>query len=230
MASLYSIKFLLAFCSIVYELLLAQALSAFLENTVFRFSVTIGLYLFSLGLGSWQSGRCSAKGYAAAVIALMRVEVLLTLLGGAGILSVYALGTAGVPREVFSFVCHALILAVGFTTGFELPLCIEIARSRRAAPENALLAADYAGALFGPLVFAFYFFPHAGLFRSCLVTAGLNAGCGIFLWHLYTKMVPDSGRLPRLVAVIQAVLLIALVTAFARADAIENFLTMRYLG
>ena len=42
---IYAITFVLAFCSIVYELLLGQTLSAFLGNTVLRYSVTIGLYM-----------------------------------------------------------------------------------------------------------------------------------------------------------------------------------------
>ena len=48
----YPFTFVLAFCSIVYELLLGQSLSAFLGNTVLRYSVTIGLYMLSMGIGS----------------------------------------------------------------------------------------------------------------------------------------------------------------------------------
>ena len=47
----YIITLILAFCSIVYELLLGQTLSAFFGNTVLRYSVTIGLYLFAMGMG-----------------------------------------------------------------------------------------------------------------------------------------------------------------------------------
>ena len=49
---IYFLTFILAFCSIVYELLLAQSLTAFLENTVLRYSITIGLYMFSMGYGA----------------------------------------------------------------------------------------------------------------------------------------------------------------------------------
>lgn len=48
----YIFTLVLAFCSIVYELLLGQSLSAFMGNTVLRYSVTIGLYLFSMGMGA----------------------------------------------------------------------------------------------------------------------------------------------------------------------------------
>jgi spermidine synthase len=67
---IYSLTFVLAFCSIVYELLLGQALSAFLGNTVLRYSVTIGLYMMSLGIGSMiAEGRFVARP----AVALLRV-------------------------------------------------------------------------------------------------------------------------------------------------------------
>ena len=49
---IYTITFILAFCSMAYELLLGQSLSAFMGNTVLRYSVTIGLYMLSMGIGS----------------------------------------------------------------------------------------------------------------------------------------------------------------------------------
>ena len=73
----YAITFILAFCSIVYELLLGQTLSAFLGNTVLRYSVTIGLYMMSLGIGSMiAEGRFVERP----VTSLLRVEPFHALL------------------------------------------------------------------------------------------------------------------------------------------------------
>ena len=75
----YLVTFVLAFCSIVYELLLGQTLSAFLGNTVLRYSVTIGLYMMSLGIGSMiAEGRLVKRP----VTGLLRIEILLTVVGG----------------------------------------------------------------------------------------------------------------------------------------------------
>ena len=71
--------FHLSFCSISYELLFAQGLAAFLENAVLRYSVTIGLYMFSLGFGSLFVGARLQKKVCTTLIA---VEVLLCLIGG----------------------------------------------------------------------------------------------------------------------------------------------------
>ena len=56
---IYAITFILAFCSIVYELLLGQTLSAFLGNTVLRYSVTIGLYMMSLCCDMLETYLCT---------------------------------------------------------------------------------------------------------------------------------------------------------------------------
>ncbi len=75
----YAFTFILAFCSIVYELLLGQSLSAFLGNTVLRYSVTIGLYMLSMGIGSLLAEGRFVKH---PVITLLRVEIALTVTGG----------------------------------------------------------------------------------------------------------------------------------------------------
>ena len=48
----YTLTFIVSFCSIVYELLLAQTLSTVLGNTVVRYSLTIGFYLAAKGIGA----------------------------------------------------------------------------------------------------------------------------------------------------------------------------------
>ena len=75
---IYLITAVCAYCSIVYELLLAQCLSVVMGGTILRYSITIGLYLFSLGLGSlWvflHPRRSSIKS-------LLIVELSLSVLG-----------------------------------------------------------------------------------------------------------------------------------------------------
>ena len=44
---------IVAACSIIYELVYSQALTVLYGGTIARYSITIGLYLISLGLGSF---------------------------------------------------------------------------------------------------------------------------------------------------------------------------------
>ena len=48
----YATALVLAACSLLYELLIAQTLSILAANTVVWYSVTIGVYLASMGLGA----------------------------------------------------------------------------------------------------------------------------------------------------------------------------------
>jgi spermidine synthase len=47
--------FIIAFCGILYELLIGTLSTYFLGSSVLHFSVTIGLFMTFMGLGSWIS-------------------------------------------------------------------------------------------------------------------------------------------------------------------------------
>ena len=159
-AMVYPFTFVLAFCSLVYELLLGQSLSAFLGNTVLRYSVTIGLYMLSMGLGSLLAEGRFVKH---AVISLQRIEVALAVTGGFCVLFLHVLDLAGLPTIVFSAFAHLLIVVIGILTGFEIPILMELRKLHSPGADNTVLGVDYLGAFFGTLVFAFVFFPIVGL-------------------------------------------------------------------
>jgi len=47
--------FVLSLCGIIYELVLGSLATYLLGNPVQQYSITIGFFLFSMGLGSWLS-------------------------------------------------------------------------------------------------------------------------------------------------------------------------------
>ena len=170
--------FILAFCSIVYELLLAQALSAFLENTVLRYCVTIGLYMFSMGLGSLAA---EGKWTKNPVLTLLKVELFLTVIGGFSLPLLHVLNMVDLPRIAFSIGAHGLIIIIGLLTGLELPLFFEILRSEKNSPENLVLGINYLGAFTGTVCFAGFFYPVAGLMATAFLAGSLNALAGVSL-------------------------------------------------
>ena len=54
-AVLLAAIFSAAACAIIYELLISSTSAYFLGDSVAQFSITIGLFLASMGLGSWLS-------------------------------------------------------------------------------------------------------------------------------------------------------------------------------
>jgi spermidine synthase len=175
---IYAITFVLAFCSIVYELLLGQTLSAFLGNTVLRFSVTIGLYMMSLGIGSMiAEGRFIERP----VTSLLRVELLLTLVGGSSVVFLFFVNALGAPPLVLSVIAHSIIIGIGILSGFEIPLLISLKNFEAENRDNAIIGVNYLGAFLGTMVFAFVLYPFVGLVPTAFTVALLNAVVGVLL-------------------------------------------------
>ncbi len=103
---IYLITFIVAFCSIVYELLMAQTLSLLTGNSVLRYSTTIGLYLASLGLGAFL---CTNKRLVRPVETLWKVEILLSLIGGAAVVLLH-----------FSHVLYIYLINLHYSMGLIL--------------------------------------------------------------------------------------------------------------
>lgn len=181
---LYFFSLILAFCSLVYELLIAQTMATLAANTVIWFSVTVGLYLCSMGMGSLVCHRLTRKTSAVKVLCL--VEVLLSLIGCLVVICVHSghmLMSFFWVRELFAwglgcfyFIYGLVVIAIGFLTGLEVPLLIALARERKLTlfKTNRLLAFDYFGSLLAGLVFPLCLLPFFNLFFIGASVAILN--------------------------------------------------------
>jgi len=159
---------LMAACSLVYELALAQSLTALFGGTVLRYSVTIGLYLFGLGLGTFYVDQRPAKHLAHS---FFYVQIGLSVLGSLGFISMIAVSVwqFDYPWLVFLY-AHGLILVIGFFSGLELPLMNDLNRKRF----TETLSFDYWGALIGCVAFPVLLYPQLGLVLTTLLTASVN--------------------------------------------------------
>lgn len=223
----YAFTFVLAFCSIVYELLLGQSLSAFLGNTVLRYSVTIGLYMLSMGLGSlFAEGRWVENP----VIALLRVEIALTVTGGFSVIFLLLVNSAGLPDIAFFGFAHFLIIVIGMLTGVEIPLLIELRNLEAPGAEQKVLGVDYLGAFVGTVVFAFFFYPVVGLVPTAFVVGLLNAFVGVLLITQWHSVRENLQRQYGALLVVQAGLFAALMFCINFAGRISDMFLTHYLG
>jgi len=221
---LYLITFILAFCSIAYELILAQSLAAFLENTVLRYSVTIGLYMFSMGFGALSAeGRLTRHP----VLTLLQVEIGLTLIGGFSVIFLHIFDLLNMSRGVFIICAHGLIIFIGFLTGLEIPLLIEIGQRKT---ENKVLAVDYLGAFLGTIVFAFILYPKVGLIPSAFLVGLFNAVAGLTLFWWNPEIEESKkGQYFNFLSV-QTILFLIIGLCCLYADKINNYFINRYMG
>lgn len=192
----YLITLTVAYCSIVYELLMAQTLSALMGNTVLRYSVTIGVYLASLGIGAML---CKKGDEQNTTDRLIRVEIWLSIIGGLSVLLLCSfdvvhrfLGNnfeflsqgsgASFRLALFFIASHAIIVIIGILSGFEIPLLIALGEARKPNSMNIVLGVDYFGSLLGAVLFPLVLLPQLGLFAVAYITGLLNAAaCGLLL-------------------------------------------------
>lgn len=224
---IYAFTFILAFCSIAYELLLGQSLSAFLGNTVLRYSVTIGLYMFSMGIGSLLAEGRFVKH---PVTTLLKIELLLTVTGGFSVIALLVFNSVGLPELLFSALAHFLIIIIGIFTGFEIPLLIQLKNIETGQSENSVLGVDYLGAFCGTIIFAFVFYPIVGLIPTAFFVASLNAAVGIGLLTQVSKVQSQEKTQYRALIVLQSVLLVILVACLSSASDINELFLRYYLG
>ncbi len=160
-------------CSLVYELLISTTAAYFLGDSVRQFSLTIGLYLAAMGLGSYASRFVQAH----LLRAFVATEIALGFVGG---LCVPVLYLAYPFAEPFWPVVTLLTLLVGALTGLEIPLLTRLVREHDALDASLadVLSFDYLGALLATLAFPFVLLPVLGTFRASLVLGLVNMTVG----------------------------------------------------
>lgn len=166
--------FVAGLCSLVYELLISTTASYFLGDSVQQFSITIGLYLASMGLGSYVSRLIKTK----LLRSFVAVELLLGLVGGLSVPILYLTYAYG---AVFWPVVVGLIMVIGALTGLEIPLLTRIMDREESLDVNLanILSFDYLGALLATLAFPFVLLPVLGTFRASLTLGLCNLVIGV---------------------------------------------------
>lgn len=211
---IYFLAFTLSACSLFYELLIAHTISTLVTNGVICYSCTIGFYLIAMGLGAYFCKKIFPTQDAES---LVRIEFFLSFLGSAAVFIIYFthmlfcffwvtrfIGVAGNPfahlimSGLFYFVVIAIILAVGFLSGLELPLLIRLGNQCAISGEvtNKVLSADYFGALFAGLAFPLIFLQTCDSLKIGLIVALLNiisALMVVVIFHASMKKVVLSG-------------------------------------
>lgn len=159
--------FVLSLCGIIYELVLASLATYLFGNPVQQYSVTIGVFLSSMGLGSYLS-RFITKNLVKMFIA---IEVILGLIGG---LSVVVLNYLFSFSSSFYFLHLFLLVVIGTLVGLEIPLITRILKKYGALKDilSNVLTLDYIGGLAGSLLFPLLLFPILGRFLTS-ITVGL---------------------------------------------------------
>lgn len=173
-------SFLLAFCSLFYELVYAQLLSVCIGGTKTQYLITISLFTTALGLGSLLFNISRRK------IELKKlffwIEILLTLFGSIGPFYIAWLlhPENESPIWLSLKICwtYFFIFCIGLLSGFELPCLFSLVKEAH----GKIMAWDYLGMLTASILFPFFFLPLLGTAGSTLFVANINIVALIWLY------------------------------------------------
>jgi spermidine synthase len=171
---LYLSILVIAVCGIIYELIIGAVSSYLWGDSVFYFSVTIGLYMSAMGLGAFASKFIRSSLFDAFVLS----ELLIGLVGGGSALFLFWTYTLG---DSYEYGMVLVTLLIGALVGIEIPILIRLMEQQETLRRNVahVLTYDYIGGLIGALLFPLFFLPQLGLIRTALVLGGLNVAIAL---------------------------------------------------
>ncbi len=217
-----------AFASLVYEFLLAQALAAVFGGSVLRYNLTIALFVASLGAGALLAARSPVERAASRLLA---TELALTALGLLGPILVLAVDwlarqTAAGPADLLRILAYSPVILIGVVSGLELPLLMQLGDAERGTGGLTVLGVDYLGMCLGTIVFPVLIMPRFGLFVGSYATALLNLLVAAFCFVLYRAELRARIWLPLLALAVLAVALVGIYGGSLQRLIIEHL----YLG
>ncbi|MCC6137441.1 MAG: polyamine aminopropyltransferase [Bdellovibrionaceae bacterium] len=206
--------FVIATCGLVYELIAGALASYLLGDSITQFSTIIGVYLFSMGIGSFLSKYVNKN----LIGIFIQVELLIGLVGG---FSAAILFVSFEYVTSFRVLLYGLVSITGTLVGFEIPILMRIMQSYFEFKDlvSKIFTFDYIGALLASLLFPLVLVPHLGLIRSAFLFGIFNVLVGIWTIYLFKEEIPWL----RLLKTSAFAVLASLVIGFIYSDRILNF-------
>ncbi len=161
---------IVALCGIVYELIIGTVSSYLLGNSVYQFSLTIGFFMFAMGVGSWIS-KFFDKEY---IRNFVTIEVVIALVGG--ISSTLLFMAFPFARPLYELTMYTLILIIGALVGMEIPILTALLSQKDEVRDSIanVMSLDYLGALIGSVAFPLLLLPSLGLVQSSFAIGLIN--------------------------------------------------------
>lgn len=187
---------------IVSEYMLSTTASYFLGDSVFQWTITVSLMLFSMGIGS-NISKFFTKNLLSTFI---KVEYLLSLIVSFSVLISYYF--AGFP-EVRMIAIYGLAIFIGILIGLEIPLVMRLNEEFEELKINIanVLEKDYYGSLAGGMFFAFVGLPIIGLQYTPFLLGLVNFAVATLLLIKVKEFVEDYSKLKIIFAVTATIIL-----------------------
>lgn len=206
--------FVVSTCGLVYELISGTLASYLLGDSVTQFSTVIGVYLFSMGIGSFLSKYVEKN----IIATFIKVELLIGLVGGFSAAFLFVLFE---HVSSFRILLYSLVSITGMLVGLEIPLLMRILQDKFEFKDlvSKIFTFDYIGALLASLIFPLVLVPHLGLIRSSFMFGIFNVLTAIWTLQMFKRDIPWV----RLLRSSALVVLLILVIGFIYSEKIMNY-------
>lgn len=181
---LFAIIVVAGLCSLMYELLISTTSSYLLGDSVKQFSLTIGIYMAAMGVGSYLSQFVKDK----LLSWFVYTEIFLGIIGGISVpLMYYFFNYLSV--QAFQAMMLSITFIIGLLTGLEVPLLIRFLKKYFPLKSNVayVLSLDYIGALIATVVFPFLLLPFLGTFKTSVLFGIVNIIMGAIVYLFFIK-------------------------------------------
>lgn len=185
-ALLFSVA-VIATCGLVYELIAGALASYLLGDSITQFSLIIGIYLFSMGVGSYISKFVSKRLLAT----FIQVEFLVGLIGGVSATVLFLSFEHVTSFKLFLF---TFVFVIGALVGLEIPLLMRILKDKYEFKDliSRVFTIDYIGALFASILFPLVLAPYLGLMRTGFLFGIFNVAVGLWTLTIFRREIPSS--------------------------------------
>lgn len=176
--------FVIATCGLIYELVAGTLASYLLGDSVKQFSFIIGVYLFSMGIGSYFSKFIKNNQ----LNVFIEIEILVGVIGGLSSVILFVLFE---QVDYFQFILYLLVFTTGCLVGLEIPLLMNILKDRVEFSNlvSNVFTFDYIGALLASVLFPLVLIPKLGVMRTSLFFGMINVSIAILLAFVLAKEV-----------------------------------------
>ncbi|MFT3825062.1 MAG: polyamine aminopropyltransferase [Chitinophagaceae bacterium] len=206
--------FVIATCGLIYELVAGTLASYLLGDSVTQFSFIIGVYLFSMGVGSFLS-----KYFTRNLLRwFVQIELLVGFVGGFSAPVLFVLFPL---VSSFKIVLYSFVFLTGVLVGLEIPLLMRILKDKVAFKDlvSRVFTFDYIGALLASIIFPLLLIPYLGLIRTSLFFGILNIAVGLLLTFKFEKEIRPAG----MIRAAGIFLIVAQLAAFIYSERILNY-------
>ena len=205
-------------CSICYELIISAVSSYLVGDSTLQYSVTIGLYMSAMGLGSYLSKYMKNNLFNWFVM----IEIGVGIIGG---ISSLVLFLANLYLNTYQIVMYTEIIVIGTFVGAEIPILtriIEEDEENLRVTISSIFSFDYIGGLIGSIAFPLLLLPHLGYFATAFLTGCMNIVAAMLIIFKYADRIKRVKRYKTVTLVVLAGMVLGMIFSENISNYIEG--------